>query len=345
MIEISRVPQSECRVAPPDRAVVASAEAPLPSVPNYHYEALKARAAGLWSAWRRPIGEGFGILTYHRVAPVPKPYGRAPLNVTPQRLEMQLGGLLRRGYEPWPLQRLLRHHESGLPIPRNIFAVVFDDGYGCLAEYALPVLAELGVPATVLLATAYLDSTEPFPFDPWSAAGHEATRAAWRALTLREAEQMLESGWIELGAHTHTHQAFCGRTEALCEDIQKSVDVLRRRFGIVRPSFSLPFGICEPHWPSLLPGTGVRCCMTTACQLVTPADDIYNWGRFGAEQFDSPLTLSAKLDGWFSYGQRIWRKLRGRAQPAEDAVRSDSYVRTASCGAMATQRASRGTPS
>ena len=35
----------------------------------------------------------------------------------------------------------------------------------------IPILREHGVPATIFLATAYLDSPDPFPFDDWPWAG------------------------------------------------------------------------------------------------------------------------------------------------------------------------------
>ena len=48
--------------------------------------------------------------------------------------------------------------ERGLPIPRKTFVVTFDDGYVNNLTQALPILTRLGVPATVFVATAYLDS-------------------------------------------------------------------------------------------------------------------------------------------------------------------------------------------
>src|SRR5687768_9584181 len=75
-------------------------------------KALGQRAAsglgfGLSQLLGSRAGTSFGILTYHRVTPW-SGGGRAPTwNVTPQRLRRQLEGLLRRGYRPLPLRRLL----------------------------------------------------------------------------------------------------------------------------------------------------------------------------------------------------------------------------------------------
>lgn len=96
---------------------------------------------------------------YHRVTdPVPgKP--TPTWNVTPERFQEQIGGLLKRGYEPWPLRYALDHHRKGLPIPRKAFVITFDDGYANVYQHAFPVLKRLKAPATIFLATAYLDSS------------------------------------------------------------------------------------------------------------------------------------------------------------------------------------------
>ena len=128
-------------------------------------------------------GVGFGVLTYHRVAPTN--YPTAPTwNVTPRRFRDQLRGLLRRGYSIFPLRKLLEMSAAGRPIPPRTFAVTFDDGYENVYTHAWPVLRGLAAPATVFVATAYLDADGPFPFDDWPAAGSPHIPAeAWRPLT------------------------------------------------------------------------------------------------------------------------------------------------------------------
>ena len=55
-----------------------------------------------------------------------------------------------------------------------MFAITFDDGFENNYVNAWPVLKELNLPATIFVATKYLDSDVPFPFDDWSAAGSSA---------------------------------------------------------------------------------------------------------------------------------------------------------------------------
>lgn len=260
-------------------------------------------------------GPGFGILMYHRVADhVPgKP---APTwNVTPQRFEDQIGGLLERGYEAWPLRYALDHHRKGLPIPRKAFVVTFDDGYANVFQHAFPVLRQYKVPATVFLSTAYLDSDKPFPCDDWSVTGETDVPAeTWRPLTTDECRQMQASDLIELAAHTHTHQDFRNRPEALREDLLQNVAELRDRFGLDDATFAFPYGVkrlgfAGPPLNEVARDVGLLCSLSTEPQLVRPASDPFDWGRFNAEAYDTPASLAAKLQGWYEALRGAWQGL------------------------------------
>jgi peptidoglycan/xylan/chitin deacetylase (PgdA/CDA1 family) len=259
--------------------------------------------------------QAFGIISYHRVAPRLAGHSRPPLNVTPTRLGRQLQGLLQRGYVAWPLERVVSAANEKTPVPRNVFVVVFDDGFENVFRFAFPILRQLGVPATIFLPTAWLDHAGPFPFDSWTQAGDPSTSIAWQPLRAEQCARMLDSGLISLGSHTHTHQDFRGRDEAFADDVRQSVVELQQRFGIGRPTFSLPFGFCERGWPETVRNAGLTCCLTTDSQLVTPDADPFFWGRFGAEQYDTAASLAAKLDGWYSLVQNAWRRWRDRKQP------------------------------
>src|SRR5262249_44469589 len=142
------------------------------------------------------------------------------------------------------LARVLEHQRAARPVPSRVFVVTFDDGHESVYRGAWPVLRSLRVPATVFLATAYLDRDEPFPFDDWTARGARGVPAwAWRPLRSEQCREMAADGLVELGAHTHTHADFRGRPVELEQDLARCVDVLADRFGVSLPSFAFPFGV------------------------------------------------------------------------------------------------------
>ncbi len=263
--------------------------------------ALARVAGGLHAVLGDRKPEAFGILMYHRVAEHHAGAAAPTINVTPQRLREQLSGLLARGFEAWPLERLLAANAGDAEIPAKVFAITFDDGFENNLTEALPILSELNLPATIFLATAFLDSPAPFPNDNWSAAGSTRVPAqTWRPLTSRQCEELQASGLVSLGAHTHTHQFFLDRVDDFRCDLQISVDVLRERFGVARPAFSFPFGLSSPELIAAARQTGVSCGLMTRPDCVTRGSDPFRWGRFGVTTADTAATLAAKLGGWYS---------------------------------------------
>src|SRR6267378_1680428 len=93
------------------------------------------------------------ILMYHRIANEPAdPWGLA---VSPAHFEEQLL-VLRRTRRPVPLTEFVRHLAAGRLHPSAV-AMTFDDGYADNLFAARPRLAAADVPATVFLATGFLD--------------------------------------------------------------------------------------------------------------------------------------------------------------------------------------------
>lgn len=267
---------------------------------------LLTRAAnGLTRTCGLRLERAFGILMYHRVAEPTPGVPEPTWNVTPARFEAQLAGLLQRGFEAWPLRRALEHHRAGRPIPRRAFVVTFDDGYENNFLHAFPILKRLHVPATIFLATAYLDSAGPFPSDDWHAAGSDKVPAYdWRPLQTSQCRQMQQSGLIELAAHTHTHDDFRGRGDAFRADLATCQAELRERFGLTDATFAFPYGnkstgFSGGELTETVRESGLLCALTTERELVLPTSDPFDWGRFTAENCDNAATLAGKLSGWY----------------------------------------------
>lgn len=101
------------------------------------------------------------ILMYHRVAePRVDPWGLA---VSPFHFAEQMS-LLRRTRHPLGLTEFVERWRGG-SLPEQAVAVTFDDGYADNLHEAKPRLDAADVPATVFLATGFLDQTVPFWWD------------------------------------------------------------------------------------------------------------------------------------------------------------------------------------
>jgi peptidoglycan/xylan/chitin deacetylase (PgdA/CDA1 family) len=274
---------------------------------------------------RRPPAD-FGILTYHRVVEATPGLPFPHFNVTPRRFRLQLEGLLRRGFRFWPLQRVLSAAAAGGAIPPRTVVVTFDDGYRNVYRQAWPALYDLEVPATVFLATAYLDQDEPFWFDAWGRAFHgRAPGEAYLPLTVGECRQMARGGLVSFGAHTHTHEDFRGRPDDLELDLRRSVEVVRELFQTEQIPFAFPFGFAEPAMIEAARRSGAACGLTTRPANVAPQTDPFGWGRYSVYPWDTGATLAAKLSGWYGWAQRSWQAAaeaasrRGQSRPSPAA--------------------------
>jgi peptidoglycan/xylan/chitin deacetylase (PgdA/CDA1 family) len=230
--------------------------------------------------------------------------------------------LRRLGFQFWPLRRLLLHHAKGLPVPPRTVAVTFDDGFESVYVHAWPVLRELQIPATVFLATAYMDGDDPFPFDPWGAT-HPGLipPSSYRPLRWDQCRKMQSAGLVDLGAHTHTHRDFRGRAEQFEEDLATCVKVLRQQLHVEEVSFAFPFGrrhtgFSGDELMDAARRAGVTCGLTTEAELVDVQSDPFGWGRFNVYDFDTGETVAAKLEGWYSWAPRLQSWLWQRSKKA-----------------------------
>jgi peptidoglycan/xylan/chitin deacetylase (PgdA/CDA1 family) len=248
-----------------------------------------------------------GILYYHRVCDPPRGLPAPTLNVSPATFRRQISGLLDRGFRFVTVGELLDAIDRQEPIAQGTVAVTFDDGFEGVWRYAWPVLRELGVRASLFVATGFLGSADPFPFDPWGRAHQrEAPGAAWAPLTWQHCDEMVRSGEVEIGTHTHTHADFRGQPFEFADDLRTSVRAIRDRLEIETSLLSFPFGSARRGFvsPELIKAArdgGMRCGLTTTMDLVDPRSDPFRWGRFEAVGSDTAATLAAKLEGWYSW--------------------------------------------
>jgi peptidoglycan/xylan/chitin deacetylase (PgdA/CDA1 family)/glycosyltransferase involved in cell wall biosynthesis len=261
---------------------------------------------GLYKLLGSRTREATGILAYHRVVPLDRGLPKPPDNVTPDRFREQITGLLARGFVFWPLRKVVQLGASGGPIPLRMAVITFDDGYEGVYTHAFPVLRQFQVPATVFVSTAYLDGPA-FPFDPWGQAHRERVPAEmYRPLTTAQCRQMIRSGLVELGLHTHTHQDFRHCPQEFGEDLRTAAEILRSRFGLEECTFAFPYGRSHRGFTSdelvaVARQAGVICGLMLDPLPADPRGDPFRWGRFNVFPWDSSATLAAKLGGWCSW--------------------------------------------
>lgn len=164
----------------------------------------------------------------------------APLAVTPARLEWQLSRLVRRGWVGATFTQAILD-----PPASRTLAVTFDDAFASVIVQALPILSDLGLPATVFAPTAFTSSRQPLAWDGiahWAGTehAHELVSMDWSDL-----RTLADRGW-EIGAHTRTHPRLTALDDrALAEELQASRSACEAELRAPCRSVAYPYGAAD----------------------------------------------------------------------------------------------------
>jgi len=116
-----------------------------------------------WAARVRP--HGAAVLMYHSVLDDPDEQWLAlgGIGHSTKIFRQQMEAVARR-YHPISLDDLLTFVQGGKELPPRSVVVTFDDGYADNLDVAVPILSELGVPATFYITVGCVDTGRvPWP--------------------------------------------------------------------------------------------------------------------------------------------------------------------------------------
>jgi peptidoglycan/xylan/chitin deacetylase (PgdA/CDA1 family) len=186
------------------------------------------------------------------------------------------------------------------PVPPSDDRVVitFDDGTADFADHVVPVLVEHQVPATLYVATDFVDRGVPFPAN--------GTPLSWSALS-----ECAATGLVTVGSHTHQHALLDRLPEGEAEvELDRSIELIEDRVGTAVRHFAYPKAVA----PSAANERAVRRRFASAALAGTRVNP---YGRTDVHRLArSPVQVSDGM-GWFrrkvSGGMRLEDDLRSLA--------------------------------
>jgi peptidoglycan/xylan/chitin deacetylase (PgdA/CDA1 family) len=220
------------------------------------------------------------VLCYHAVSP----RWDADLSVTPDELERQVGHLIGRGWRATTFTDAVLGSSPG-----RVLAITFDDAFASVREYAEPILARHGAPATVFAPTEFMDGGARLEWpgvSHWlqTEFGDELAAMDWSDL-----RRLGDSGW-EIGSHTRTHPHLTTLDDAdLARELTESRTRCGDELGCECQSIAYPFGDVDGRVAAAagaagyLAGAKLSRDLQRDGRLLVPRVGIYHpdqWSRF-----------------------------------------------------------------
>lgn len=234
-----------------------------------------------------PPGDGVVILIYHQVgAP-----GSGAVNLTLEAFDEQMTWLAKT-FPPISLDRAIEVLDNpGTAVgskaaERPAVVVTFDDGTADFVDNALPILVRHKIPATLFLATRWVDQGQSF----WG----DGTILSWAGV-----KEAVSTGLVDIGSHTHSH-VLLDRLDPseIDAELDRSIELIGEHVGYSPRHFAYPKALK----PSPAAEAAVRARFESASLAGTRPNSFESTDRFRLAR--SPIQVA---DGqtWFR------RKARG----------------------------------
>lgn len=199
------------------------------------------------------------ILCYHAISPTWASF----LAVEPDRLGAQIRHLLRRGYRPKTLSQALSE-----PVDGRTLVVTFDDGYRSILDRGLPVLSDLGVPATVFVPTDLTDQAGLFKYMTEDQMPKEEEEL--RCMSWDEVRKLADLGW-EVGSHTCTHPHLPETDDSqLASELRRSREACEEQLQRPCESIAYPYGSHDDRVIDATRQAGYRFAVTLEERMLEP---------------------------------------------------------------------------
>jgi peptidoglycan/xylan/chitin deacetylase (PgdA/CDA1 family) len=270
-----------------------------------------------WHPGANSKGSPRGLLTYHTICDRESiPFSLRGEVVRESDFAGHLQGFLEAGFRFMNLRDWISKS-----MPPHTVVLTFDDGYAGVFQRVYPLLERYGLPATLFLATDFINRrVKP----PWDSLNHELREAfsqtapLWAPLRWEEIRCMADGGRLEIGSHGCGHRRMgLLPLEEVKKELLLSKEEIEQRIGRPVLTFSFPFGIGRygafgPHLEAELRNAGYIAACTGEEGRPTVHTNPFFLPRFPIRLNDSAVDVEARILGladWSSHCQHFFHHL------------------------------------
>ncbi len=234
---------------------------------------------------------------YHMVSNHKKTAKFNGLRVEPIEFEKQIKYLIDNNWTFFTISELIEQKEK---LPEKSIAITFDDGYEDNFTNAFPILKRYDVKATIYIVIDRHDRE-------WSSKRKEKNSTGELKnepkLFDEQIVELINSGLIEIGSHTMTHDNLPTlNKQQKIDEIKNSKIEIEKKFNIKCNSFCYPFGLYDKEDIQIVKDSFYTNATTTQKGI----DDLTKLNLFELKR----ITISGK-DNMFAFKIKLKRGLRG----------------------------------
>ena len=236
------------------------------------------------------------ILTYHSIDE-----SGSPISIDPRVFRIHVSFLAAGRPRVVPLADI-----ASPTAPDDAVALTFDDGFQNFRDIAAPLLAELGLPATVFVVSDHVGGK-----NNWASAARGSSHPvptlplmSWDALGV------LAQHGVEIGAHSRRHPRLTAvSAQVLAEEVSGGADRIAAALGVRPTSFAYPYDDLDHAVVSAVGATYRRAC-TTELRALAPDDESMRLPRLDAYYFRA----TGQLEQWgtTAFQRRMWLRAQAR---------------------------------
>lgn len=246
------------------------------------------------------------VLMYHSFDEDPILPG---INTTPELFREHLTLLKNNGWTTITNQQLVMFQQGLIDLPKKSFMITIDDGFESVYDTAFPILKELGMNAALFVITSHIESGERF----------NVRMSSWEQI-----KEMSDSGFIEIGNHTHdlhwrangnskgyeamvTNMTKQGkkisnktREEIIVKDLTLAHELIKNNIGKEPKIFAYPYGLFDEIAERAVKKAGYNISYTIIEEMNYPGENSERIKRYGinskvsAKSVLEKVTLTAK---------------------------------------------------